>query len=102
MLPGRSWSLATRHGFIAAHLRGEDILNIWLAGVIREERSAGNFHALLRSLLQEVGLAKRWTMTTRPEKFRKMYNILSSLRFVQRCDEASDIVAGKARFSVPA
>lgn len=102
MLPGRSWSLTTRHGFMVAHIRGEAIVNIWLAGVASKERGGGHFHALVRRLLAEVGLARQWTMTTRPEKFGKMYSILSSLRCVHRCDEASDIAAGKARFSVPA
>jgi len=101
MAPGRSWSITTSHGFIAVHLRGEEVANVWRSGVVKEERGAGHFHALVSHLLSEVGLWRRLTMTTRPAKFGKMFRILSSLRFGQRCDEPGDAASGKSRFSVP-
>ena len=97
MLPGESWLLTTRHGFLAAHRRN-GMVNVWLAGVASEARGTGEFRALVSRLLCEVGLTVELTMTTRPGKFEKMFAILT--RFARRCNEPEDAAAGKARFHV--
>ena len=99
MLPGQSWLLTTRHGFLAAHRRN-GMVSVWLAGVASEGRGTGEFRALVSRLLCEVGLTVELTMTTRPHKFEKMFAILT--RFARRCDEPDDAAAGKARFHVDA
>jgi GNAT superfamily N-acetyltransferase len=71
-------------GFIFAHpkqhtLNAEPVLHIWLAGVLPECRGGGVFHRLM-TLVEVHALqfgAERISVATYPNKFEKMYSILS-------------------------
>mmetsp|Transcript_6891 Transcript_6891/g.17628 ORF Transcript_6891/g.17628 Transcript_6891/m.17628 type:complete len:244 (+) Transcript_6891:72-803(+) len=98
MLPGQSWLVFSRDGFIAAHMRGSDV-NVWLAGVRPTARRSGQFRRLLEALLAELPWTTPLTMTTFPDKFPVMFALLTA--GAQRCDEPADTAKGKARFRAP-
>ncbi|GBG26500.1 Hypothetical Protein FCC1311_027212 [Hondaea fermentalgiana] len=111
MQAGRSWALTNDAGFLAAHERIEDdgtcVINIWIMGVRKEARGSGAFRELVGALLAEIARTRglwqfantQLTMTTRPEKFAKMFAILRAAG-ARRCDTPEDEHAGKARFRI--
>ena len=99
MTEGKSLSLCTEHGFLLAHQREDEkalvvrdpktkmpvkdakpntkkVVNVWLAGVVSDARGKGDFRRLVDKLLWKMGFSAQFTMTTRPEKFVKMFEIL--------------------------
>uniref|UniRef100_A0A0G4F9D2 N-acetyltransferase domain-containing protein n=1 Tax=Chromera velia CCMP2878 TaxID=1169474 RepID=A0A0G4F9D2_9ALVE len=97
--PCRSWLIVSPAGFIVAHERGPSVVNVWHMGVVRESRGSGAFRRLVGALVYSVSPWTRLTMTTYPDRFEKMFSLLSYA--ATRCDSPEDAEGGKARFEVP-
>ena len=93
----RSWVLTTENTFLVAHERDE-MVNVWLAGSRKNAQGTGEFKLIVRKLLSQLPYTATISATTYPERFPKMYGILSLV--ASRCDRPEDLAEGKARFSM--
>ena len=96
-----SWSIILdgEKGILIAHQRPNNIINVWIAGIVNEERKNGLFKHLVKGLLSIVKWNTKITMTTRSKQFRVMYDILSKVATMSdgHGRQTSD---GKDRFEI--
>ena len=95
----RSWLILLHDetAILTAHEREEGVINIWFAGVVKDKQRTGRFKELLKGLLSIIQWNTVLTMTTRPQQFKVMYELLT--RFGNRNKSIEDS-EDKVRFTL--